>query len=303
MVWTRRRSQRAAMPALSVVLALIGAAAFALAGPVGAWAGSGGEGDEVVDVELVLAVDVSLSMSPSELDIQREGYVAALVHEQVLAAIRSGLHGKIAVTYFEWAGETSQRLVVPWTRIASRADAEAFVALLTATPARSARRTSISSGLLFAESLFENNGFRGMKRVIDVSGDGPNNQGPPVDEARDGLVARGIVVNGLPLMTNSGMTTRFDLPDLDRYYAHCVIGGPGSFVIPVTEWSHFPETIRRKLVLELAGRPPNRTRPSSDRAARVVTVAVRPAQAPAGGYDCLIGEKMWQDRQRFWNEN
>jgi hypothetical protein len=297
-----RGSHRLALPVTAMVLALIVVLALAMAVPVRALAGSAAEADEVVDVELVLAVDVSLSMSPSELNIQREGYMAALVHERVIAAIRGGLHGKIAVTYVEWAGETSQRLVVPWTRIASRKDAEAFVALLTATPARSARRTSISSGLLFAESLFENNGFRGMKRVVDVSGDGPNNQGPPVDATRDGLVARGIVVNGLPLMTNSGMTTRFDVPDLDRYYAHCVIGGPGSFVIPVTEWSHFPETIRRKLVLELAGRPTIETA-SSGRDTKVVTVVARPAQALADDYDCLIGEKMWQDRQWFWDDN
>nr|WP_197435134.1 DUF1194 domain-containing protein [Nitratireductor arenosus] len=289
------------MPGMA--LRLVGAVALAAAIAARAWAGGGDEADEVVDVELVLAVDVSLSMSPSELKIQREGYMAALMHERVIAAIRDGLHGKIAVTYFEWAGETSQRLVVPWTRIASLDDAQAFVALLTAIPARSARRTSISSGLIFAESLFEDNGFRGTKRVIDVSGDGPNNQGPRVDTTRDGIVARGIVVNGLPLMTNSGMTTSFDVPDLDRYYAHCVIGGPGSFVIPVTEWSHFPEAIRRKLVLELAGPQPVQSAHLSSRDVRVVRVAATPAQSRAEDYDCLIGERMWQNRLRFWDEN
>ncbi|QDZ02940.1 DUF1194 domain-containing protein [Nitratireductor mangrovi] len=253
------------------------------------------ERDEVVDVELVLAVDVSLSMSPAELAIQRDGYAAALVHQQVVQAIRDGVHGKIAVTYFEWAGETSQRLVVPWARISSLSEAEAFVAQLTAIPARSARRTSISGGLLFAEKLFDDNGFRGMKRVIDVSGDGPNNQGAQVDVTRDSVIGKGIVINGLPLMTNSGLTTAFDVPDLDQYYVHCVIGGPGSFMIPVNEWSQFPEAIRRKLVLELAG---------TGWPEPVATgLPVRKAATGGAGYDCLIGEKMWLNRSRIWDDN
>jgi hypothetical protein len=254
------------------------------------------EDDEVVDVELVLAVDVSLSMSPAELDIQRDGYAAALVHEQVLRAIQDGMHGKIAVTYFEWAGDLTQHVVVPWTRISSEAEAQAFVAQMTATPPRSARRTSISGGLLYADKLFDDNGFRGLKRVIDVSGDGPNNQGPPVDQTRDAITARGITINGLPLMTSSGFSSSFDVNDLDVYYQNCVIGGPGAFVIPVNDWAQFPEAIRRKLVLELASIPPAwplATVPSA-RESPVVLAQATP------GYDCLVGEKIWQNRQRYW---
>ena len=160
--------------ALAAVGALVGAPAIA--------------GDEIVDVELVLAVEVSLSMSPDELIIQRDGYAAALTDPTVLGAIRDAMHGKIAVTYVEWAGETVQHVVVPWAVISSAEEAAAFVAQMTATPPRSARRTSISSALNYAASLFEDSGFRGMKRVIDVSGDGPNNQGSPVDLALDRIV-------------------------------------------------------------------------------------------------------------------
>lgn len=254
------------------------------------------EDDEVVDVELVLAVDVSLSMSPGELAIQRDGYAAALVHEQVVRAIRDGVHGKIAVTYFEWAGDFMQHVVVPWTRISSEAEAQAFVAQMTANPPQSARRTSISGALLYADKLFDDNGFRGLKRVIDVSGDGPNNQGEPVDLTRDGIIAKGITINGLPLMTSGGFASSFDVDDLDLYYQNCVIGGPGAFVIPVNDWAQFPEAIRRKLVLELAGVPPLWP-PSPARDGPDLPVVL--AQATPG-YDCLIGEKIWQNRQRYW---
>ncbi len=259
------------------------------------------EDDEVVDVELVLAVDVSLSMSPAELDIQRDGYAAALVHEQVLRAIQDGVHGKIAVTYFEWAGDITQHVVVPWTRISGAAEAQAFVAQMTANPPRSARRTSISGALLYAEKLFDDNGFRGLKRVIDVSGDGPNNQGEPVAGTRDAVTAKGITVNGLPLMTRGGFSSSFDVADLDLYYQNCVIGGPGAFVIPVNEWAQFPEAIRRKLVLELAEAPP--AWPAPPRAATALPVLRVQAGGGQDGYDCLIGERIWQNRSRFWEDN
>ena len=208
---------------------------------------------EPVDVELVLAVDVSLSMSPAELEIQRQGYAAALTHDAVLQAIADGTYGKIAVTYVEWAGQTSQHVIVPWTVIANRADAERVVEQLSAAPPNSARRTSISSALEFGGDLLAESGFDGAKRVIDISGDGPNNQGAAVNEVRDTLVRQGIVINGLPLMTNGGLGGAYDVANLDRYYTDCVIGGAGSFMIPVNDWTQFPEAIRRKLVLELAG--------------------------------------------------
>lgn len=250
---------------------------------------------EPVDVELVLAVDVSLSMSPDELEIQRKGYAAALTHDLVLQAIAEGAYGKIAVTYFEWAGSTSHHIIVPWTVIASREDAERVAARLSAQPPNSARRTSVSAALDFGADLFAESEYRGMKRVIDISGDGPNNQGPPVDATRDMVVGQGITINGLPLMTNGGLSSAYDVGDLDRYYNDCVIGGPGAFMIPVNDWSQFPEAIRRKLVLELAG--------DNSRARAAEVAADLPVVLAQGvpGYDCLIGEKLWRDRGWMWD--
>ena len=182
---------------------------------------------EPVDLELVLAVDVSLSMSPMELDIQRDGYAAALTHDRVLQAIAEGAYG--------------------------------------------------------------------TKRVIDISGDGPNNQGEPVEIARDAVIEQGITINGLPLMTTGGFSSAYDVEHLDRYYTDCVIGGPGAFMIPVNDWSQFPEAIRRKLVLELAG-------PGSP--ARRAEEAEHPpvVKAQAAATDCFVGEKMWRDRSWMWDQ-
>jgi hypothetical protein len=220
-------------------------------------------------------------MSPDELEIQRRGYATALADHRVIEAITDGVYGRIAITYVEWAGDRTQRVVVPWTYIASRADAAAFVARLTQEIPRSARRTSISSGLAFSADLIAESGIHAMKRVIDVSGDGPNNEGAPVRDVRDRIIAQGVVINGLPLMTNSGFTTTYDVPDLDVYYRNCVIGGPGAFMFPVTDWEQFPEAVRRKLVLELAE-------------TSVVLPVMEVAASPS--YDCLIGEKIWNNR-------
>ncbi|AZO12388.1 MULTISPECIES: DUF1194 domain-containing protein [unclassified Mesorhizobium] len=250
---------------------------------------------EPVDVELVLAVDVSLSMSPDELEIQRHGYAAALTHDNVLKAIADGTYGKIAVTYVEWAGTTWQRVIVPWTPITNRADADHFVAQLNARPPDSARRTSISGALTFGSDLFAESGFQGTKRVIDVSGDGPNNQGAPVNITRDEVVKQGITINGLPLMTRGGYGGAFDVDNLDRYYSDCVIGGAGAFMIPVNDWTQFPEAVRRKLVLELAG--PASSQWAAEQAARppVVLADDRPAA------DCMAGEKMWRNRSWMYD--
>lgn len=249
---------------------------------------------EPVDVELILAVDVSLSMSPDELAIQRDGYAAALTHHDVVRAIEGGVHGKIAIAYVEWAGADVQHVIVPWTIVANAGDARRVAEKLTLSPSNSARRTSISGALHFAADLFAESVHRGMRRVVDVSGDGPNNQGTPVAEARDALVARGITVNGLPLMTTgAGYAGRFDLAELDAYYRDCVIGGPGAFMIPVNDWSQFPEAVRRKLVLELAGGGAGKAR----------SLPVVRASAEPGGTDCLIGEKMWLNRSWMWDSD
>lgn len=243
---------------------------------------------EPVDVEIILAVDVSLSMSPDELEIQRRGYAEALQHEAVIRAVMDGVHGRIALAYFEWAGESSQHVIIPWTSISSPEEARAVAQRLTARPSNSARRTSISGAIDYATDLFAESTFRGMRRVLDISGDGPNNQGRSVTDARDGLVSSGVTINGLPLMTSSGYSAIYDVEKLDVYYSECVIGGPGAFSIPVNDWSQFAEAVRRKLVIELAS-----TNPVFPEAEIIKVQATEP-------YDCLVGEKAWQSRSLRW---
>jgi hypothetical protein len=235
-----------------------------------------------VDVELVIAVDVSYSMDPDEQALQREGYIVGLTSPEFLNALRQGMHGKIAITYFEWAGATDQKIVVPWRLVDGPATAKAFADEIAQAPYRRAFRTSISGALRFAQPLFEGSGFRGLRRVIDVSGDGANNQGVPVTLTRDEALERGITINGLPILLKRPSPATMDIENLDIYYEDCVVGGPGSFVIPIRERDQFREATRTKLVLEIAGREPP---------ARVI-----PAAASAPRISCLIGERMWQER-------
>lgn len=249
-----------------------------------------------VDVELVLAVDVSWSMDRDEQQLQRDGYVAALRDETVQDAILNGPNGRVAITYVEWAGQLSQSVVIPWTLIDSKEAADGFAYRLSVEEADRERRTSISSAIDFVVPMFENNGFEGMRQVIDVSGDGPNNQGRTVTEARDAATARGITINGLPLMTAGEGSGGFwgSIPDLDAYYRDCVIGGPGAFMIPVNGWDQFPAAVRRKLIMELAGGWPLKT---GDGTAPILPVAGERSA------DCLIGETMWRQRQDRWGPN
>ena len=239
-----------------------------------------------VDVALVIAVDVSRSMSYEELRIQRKGYAAAIASPEVVRAIRDGVYGRIAITLYEWAADSYVHEIIGWTLIESQADAEAIAALLLSENSMGARRTSLSGAIRAGVKRLEAVPFSAERLVIDISGDGPNNQGVPVTMERDKAVAKGIIINGLPLMTSSGVGSAFNIPDLDVYYHRCVTGGPGSFVIPVTEWKEFPEAVRRKLVLEIGGVEQPEPR-------------VIPAQLfREEPYDCLIGEKIWQ--QRMW---
>jgi len=251
--------------------------------------GSPAKAETEVDVELVLAVDVSRSMSPRELEIQRRGYAEALTSQSVIKAIRSGLLGRIALRYMEWSGYGQQRVIVEWTLIETAEDAEKFARKLTAQFNEALRKTSISDAIAAASLSFVNNGFSANRQVIDISGDGPNNSGAPVEIVRDHALSKGIIINGLPLMTREGMGSQFHLADLDDYYRHCVIGGPGSFVIPVTEWKQFPSAVRQKLILELA-----------ERQHSGLVLKASFTGKTADGYDCLIGEKMWnQFIQRY----
>lgn len=272
---------------------LLRGAAWAAATWLGLAGAAQAQVDTDVDVELVLAVDISVSMTESELEIQRDGYAAALTHPEVLRAITSGAYGKIAVTYFEWAGVTTQNVIVPWTVIAGQEDAERVAKQISVLPSWQPRRTSISGALNFGAGLLATSPHRGIKRVIDVSGDGANNEGPPMAETRDAVVARGITINGLPVMDGKDLKP-YEVVDLDVYFSECVMGGPGAFVLPVGDWEQFPEAIRRKLLMELAVQPPS---PSRGLPPPVILAQAKPA------YDCAIGEKLWRNdpRQHLFN--
>ena len=245
-------------------------------------------GDEV-DLQLVLAVDISYSMDPEEQRLQREGYIQAIVSPEVMDAIRRGLIGKIAVTYLEWAGAHDQQVVVGWRIIDSPASAEAFAAELQAKPIRRAFRTSISGAITAGATLFDTSNLRSQRRVIDVSGDGANNNGALVEPARDAALARGITINGLPIMLKRPDARTMDIDNLDAYYHDCVIGGPGAFVIPIKAPEEFAPATRRKLILEVAAPGPSIPMPGA---------TFVPAQSER--VDCLIGERMWRER---WDRN
>ncbi|MGH7879815.1 MAG: DUF1194 domain-containing protein [Candidatus Binataceae bacterium] len=235
-----------------------------------------------VDVELVIAVDVSYSMDPDEQALQREGYLQALTSREFMQALREGASGKVAITYFEWAGPFDQKILVPWRLIEGPESADAAAAEIAAAPYRRASRTSISGALTFAKPLFDTSGYRGLRRVIDVSGDGTNNAGALIVPTREDVLAAGITINGLPIMLKRPAMGTIDIDNLDVYYEDCVVGGPGAFVVPIRERKQFIEATRTKLVLEISSREP---------APRAI-----PASADKPLISCTIGEKMWQDR-------
>ena len=235
-----------------------------------------------VDLELVLAVDVSLSMDLEEQRLQRDGYIAAFRDPEIIRAIRAGGVGRIAVQYVEWAGPSSQQVVLPWTLIDGAAAGLAFAEKLDAQPISRMRMTSVSSALDFSGTQFGKSEFVGARRVIDISGDGPNNAGVPVTGVRDDLVANGIVINGLPIMVRPSSAGFFDITALDHYYEDCVIGGPGAFMIPIRDKSEFAPAIRRKLLLEISAIEP---------APKLWHAQIEKREPRI---DCLIGERMWQ---------
>ncbi|MCC2111611.1 MAG: DUF1194 domain-containing protein [Hyphomicrobiales bacterium] len=267
-------------PLRGFVLALLLAT---LAGPAAAQ-------DNRVDIELVIAVDVSWSMDRDEQRFQRDGYVAAFRHPDVIDAIRHGGWGAIAVIYVEWAGSGLHSVIVPWTRIDGAETANAFADALAKAPINRQWRTSISGAMNHAAEQFDESPYAGLRHIVDISGDGPNNQGEHVDIVRDRMVERGITINGLPLMIKrSGPGDYLGVVDLDIYYRDCVIGGTGAFMIAVKDRANFWEAIKRKLLLEIAGPVP-----------RVIRAQAR-AHRPDGTTDCLIGEKLWREwREGGW---
>lgn len=229
-----------------------------------------------VDLALVLAVDVSSSMDEAELRLQRAGYVAAITDPAVMAAIEAGAAGRIAVTYVEWAGPRDQVVTVPWRMVDGPGTAQAFAEELAAQPIHQGNDTSISAALRFAAALFERSGADAARRVIDLSGDGPNTAGPTIAPVRDAVVAEGLVVNGLPLLLHPAPNDTGGALDLEAYFRDCVTGGPEAFVLPVRERSGIVEGIRRKLILEIALAQPH-----------LMPAAAKVQQAA----DCTAGQK------------
>jgi hypothetical protein len=236
--------------------------------------------DTEVDLALVIAVDISYSMDMDELALQREGFALAFRSPVVQEAIRRGLLGRISAVYVEWAGAWDQRIMVPWSVIDGPESANAFADKVAAVPVRRAQRTSISGAVDFGMKALAMSGVNATRRVIDVSGDGANNQGRPVTQARDEAVAEGVTVNGLPIMLKR--PGYLDISYLDAYYRDCVIGGQGAFMVPVREKDQLQQAIRTKILLEIAGETPPEP-------------LVRLAQAEEK-MNCLIGETQWRDR-------
>ncbi|RWE36125.1 DUF1194 domain-containing protein [Mesorhizobium sp.] len=232
--------------------------------------------DMAVDVELVLAVDISQSMDEGEFVLQRAGYVDALRHPDFIRAVRSGSNGRIALAYFEWAGVVRDDGVIGWQIVDGQESADAFADKIAQRPFRSFRGTSISGALGFGAGLLEKTGFSAPRRVIDISGDGPNNSGLPVAMIRNAVLARGIVINGLPILISPSPS----IGHLDAYYADCVTGGPGSFVLPIYSAAEFSTAIRRKLIQEVSG------------ITRETTVRIEAAPP----VDCLQAER---DRRKY----
>jgi hypothetical protein len=233
-------------------LGLLSAAVLSLGGPAAGAA-------ETVDLQLILTSDVSRSIDSEEFKLQREGYAAALENPEVLSAIRSGPNGAIAVTFIEWSSVAEQKVVVDWSVIRDGEGAAVVSAQIRSAPRSFVGHTSISDGLDFAVKRFEGSGFTSPRRVIDVAGDGTNNSGRPISDARDDAVEKGIVVNGLAIINlnpNFGFIAHTQPPGgLPSYYRENVIGGPGSFVLQIDDFQSFAAAMVQKLVTEISGLP------------------------------------------------
>lgn len=254
----RKVKQPAAAAALVV---LLGAAPAFARDDVAAAAPDADAG--VVDVALVLAADVSLSMDSSELALQRNGYADALGSPEVSAAIGYGRHKRILVTYFEWGSADRQVVVAPWTVVDSPDAAARLAETIRKAPSNSLERTAMGAALIFAGNLMEQAPLKAERRVVDLSGDGPSNMGISLAVARQTLLERDITINGLPILPKAGEWPA-TLPPLDAYYETCVIGGLGAFSLPAENIETFAMALRSKLILEIAGLP--RTGPRLERA-------------------------------------
>jgi Protein of unknown function (DUF1194) len=211
-----------------------------------------------VDVELILAVDVSRSVDPEEQEMQFTGYANAFRDPRLIEGIMGGPIGAIAVQMFTWSDWNVQNLIVPWTRVDGPAAAGRIAQTIDDAPRRTWLYTSISGAMDFARRQF-GQGFEGSRRVVDISGDGVNNSGRPVIEARDAALAEGIVLNGLAVLDKAPLgpvALNAGLPPLDEYYRDEVIGGPGAFLVVAEGFAAFEGAVRRKIIREIAAAPP-----------------------------------------------
>jgi hypothetical protein len=241
------------LAAASLGLALCG---LATAAPI---VRSAPAGPQAVDLELVLATDNSQSVDPSEARLQRQGVAAAFRHPEVVRAIQSGSLGRIAVAYLDWSSVPYTRLTLDWRIIRDKASADAFADALLKAPPAFGQGTAIGEALELAAQLIELNNIQGTQRTIDVSGDGPNNRGRAVYIVRDEIVATGITINGLPVVSTGDYGQGewgIYYGDLENYYRNCVIGGARSFALPAKGFEEFAAAIRHKLVLEISDAQP-----------------------------------------------
>jgi len=228
-----------------------------------------------VDLELVLATDNSQSIDRSEALLQRQGVAAAFKHADVVRAIQSGTYGRIAVAYVDWSSLPYSRLTIDWRIVSDKASADAFADALLRAPFYFGQGTAIGETMQLAAQMIETNTIEGTQKSIDISGDGPNNTGPPVYTVRDEIVAKRITINGLPVIS----TGEYGQGDwgayygkLEEYYVNCVIGGPRAFAIPAKGFEEFAQAVRRKLVLEISD--------ASPAPARVIKTGAAPSPPP-----------------------
>jgi len=216
---------------------------------------------QTTDLLLVLAADVSRSIDESEFALQRKGYSSAVTDPRVLAAIRGGTTGTIAICFVEWSGAGEQNVVADWTVIRDEEDAGGFAAAVLAAPRSFIGRTSISGAIDFAMERFAAAQPRAGRHIIDISGDGTNNSGRPVTEARDQALAEGVTINGLAIINdkpNPGYAFHTQPPGgLAEWYRQNVIGGPGAFVLAARDFRSFADAMLRKLVQEVADAAPS----------------------------------------------
>ncbi len=249
------------------------------------WASHTMAQNNLVDLELVIAVDVSGSVDDDEAALQRQGYIKAFRDPVIIDAITRGRLGAIAVTYFEYAGAHHQLTLVDWTRITGPASALSFADALAFEPIMVNVWTSISGAIAAGNAAFRRNPYKGRRRVMDISGDGANNDGPLVTIARDLALADGVTINGLPIINNKpSRYGRVQIPHLDYYYIDCVVGGPGAFISVANGFEDYARAVRRKLILEIAGAIPVR-----DKKSGII---------PVYGHDrppCDVGENLRQD--------